>query len=173
VKIADATLQLLRERGPRAVTVEAVAAVSGVAKTTIYRRFRDRREMLSSALAPATEPDALPEGLPVEEQIRWMVAEALRAIDDGIGFGGLAALLTDEDPEFTTSFRSQLTDQRRRFMPLISAGIAAGDIRSDVDLDTLIDAVVGTYVCERARTGQSAPGTVDRVVALMLPAILA
>lgn len=101
-----------------------------------------------------------------------MITEALRAVDRGIGFGGLAALLTDEDPEFTAAFRSQLTDQRREFMPLISAGIAAGDIRADVDLDTLIDAVVGIYVCERARTGRTAPGTVDRAMALMLPAIV-
>ena len=36
--IADATLALLRTKGPRSVTVEAVAERSGIAKTTIYRR---------------------------------------------------------------------------------------------------------------------------------------
>ena len=36
--IAESTLYLLRNGGPRAVTVEAVAAHSGIAKTTIYRR---------------------------------------------------------------------------------------------------------------------------------------
>src|ERR1051325_9819002 len=47
--IFDATLTLLRAKGPRSVTVEAVAARSGIAKTTIYRRHRDRRDMLSAA----------------------------------------------------------------------------------------------------------------------------
>ena len=50
-KIAAATLEVLRTRGPRAVTVEAVTAHSGIAKTTIYRRYSDRRDMLAAALA--------------------------------------------------------------------------------------------------------------------------
>ncbi|MCD2142071.1 TetR family transcriptional regulator [Rhodococcus pyridinivorans] len=32
--------------GPKAVTIEAVANVAGMARTTIYRRYRDRSEML-------------------------------------------------------------------------------------------------------------------------------
>src|SRR5499427_6425677 len=40
--ILDATRELLSEGGVRALTVEAVAARSGVAKTTIYRRWRDK-----------------------------------------------------------------------------------------------------------------------------------
>ena len=39
-RITAAALDLLRTQGPAAVTVEAVAARSGVAKTTIYRRYR-------------------------------------------------------------------------------------------------------------------------------------
>src|SRR5262245_3553216 len=41
--ILDATRELVAEEGGvRALTVEAVAARSGVAKTTIYRRWRDK-----------------------------------------------------------------------------------------------------------------------------------
>ena len=47
-RIDESTLRLLRTNGPRSVTVEGVAAASGVAKTTIYRRYRDRRDILST-----------------------------------------------------------------------------------------------------------------------------
>ncbi|HEX2214996.1 MAG TPA: TetR family transcriptional regulator, partial [Mycobacterium sp.] len=57
--ITDATLALLRTKGPKSVTVEAVAARSGIAKTTIYRRHRDRRDMLAVALARVTSPEPL------------------------------------------------------------------------------------------------------------------
>ncbi len=43
-RITAAALDLLRAKGPKAVTVEAVAARADVAKTTIYRRYRDRQE---------------------------------------------------------------------------------------------------------------------------------
>ena len=41
-RIADATLTLLREGGPAAVTMESVAARAGVAKTSVYRRHANR-----------------------------------------------------------------------------------------------------------------------------------
>lgn len=47
-KIVDAVLELLREHGPGDVTIEHVSEVSGVAKTTLYRRYPDRFAMLES-----------------------------------------------------------------------------------------------------------------------------
>ena len=44
--ILDATRELLAEEdGVRALTIEAAAARSGVAKTTIYRRWHDKWEL--------------------------------------------------------------------------------------------------------------------------------
>ena len=40
-RITAAALDLLRTKGPKAVTVEAVAARAGVTKTTIYRRYEE------------------------------------------------------------------------------------------------------------------------------------
>jgi AcrR family transcriptional regulator len=48
--ILDATRKLLAEKGGvRSLTIEAVAARSGVAKTTIYRRWRDKWELALDA----------------------------------------------------------------------------------------------------------------------------
>src|SRR5215831_6857764 len=49
--ILDATRGLLAENGDvRSLTIEAVAAQSGVAKTTIYRRWRDKWELALDAV---------------------------------------------------------------------------------------------------------------------------
>src|SRR5215510_3662070 len=49
--ILDATRELLGTDGDvRSLTVEAVAARSGVAKTTIYRRWRDKWELALDAV---------------------------------------------------------------------------------------------------------------------------
>jgi len=52
-KITAAALALLREGGPQRVTIEAVSAASGVAKTSIYRRYANSLEMLEGALGHA------------------------------------------------------------------------------------------------------------------------
>lgn len=171
-RISAATLDLLRERGPRAVTVEAVAATSGVAKTTIYRRFSDRGAMLRSALAPLAALDQVAPDGPIVDRIRWVVTHSLDTIDDGIGFGGIAALLIDDDPEFTNLFREMLAQQRVHLNEVIRVGIADGQVRPGIDPDIFLDAVVGTYIAERARTGRRLTGIADRTLDLLLPAIL-
>src|SRR5688500_7888301 len=69
--IHDAALTLLRDRGPAAVTVEAVAAGSGVAKTTIYRRYADREAVLRAALGEAIGAPGEPPGTTPRERIEW------------------------------------------------------------------------------------------------------
>src|SRR5215218_1199377 len=100
-RITSSTLRLLRTKGPRSVTVEAVAARSGIAKTTIYRRHRDRRDMLSAALSRVTTPEPLGAQADAPARLRWLIREAVNIVEIGIGFGGFAAMLTDEDPAFT------------------------------------------------------------------------
>lgn len=169
--IADSTLHLLRAGGPRAVTVEAVAAHSGIAKTTIYRRHPNRRDMLSSALSAVASPEPPGSGADAADQLRWLIDHAVETIDSGIGFGGLAAMLTDDDPEFTAVFRAILTGQRAELSAVIDSAKASGLMRADIDNATLIDAIVGAYIAERARTGQVADGWRDRLFELFWPAV--
>jgi AcrR family transcriptional regulator len=57
--ILDATLSLLTEVGYEQLSMEAVAGRSGAAKTTIYRRYRDKAALVAAAVehrAPARPP---------------------------------------------------------------------------------------------------------------------
>jgi AcrR family transcriptional regulator len=103
--IAESTLYLLRTGGPRAVTVEAVTARSGIAKTTIYRRYRHRQDMLVAALSRLISPEPLSLRAGTPKRFHWTNRQAVAAVDNGIGFGGFASLLTEYDPEFSTLFR--------------------------------------------------------------------
>ena len=169
--ITDATLALLRAKGPRSVTVEAVAARSGIAKTTIYRRHRDRRDMLSVALSRVTIPEPLAARAEAPDRLRWLIREAVKTIEVGIGFGGFAALLTDDDPDFTKLFRRILADRRAGLESMIDAAKADGSFRADVDGTTLIDAMVGAHIAERARTGRVASGWETRLFDLFWPVV--
>lgn len=171
--IADATLALLRTSGPRSVTVEAVAARSGIAKTTIYRRYRDRRDMLSAALSRVTTPEPLAVQADARDRLRWLITEAVKTVEVGIGYGGLAALLTDEDPAFTKLFRRILAKQRAELESVIDGGKTDGSFRADVVSATLVDAIVGAHIAERTRTGQVATGWEGRLFDLFWPTVQA
>jgi AcrR family transcriptional regulator len=171
--IANATLALLRTSGPRSVTVEAVAARSGIAKTTIYRRYRDRRDMLSAALSRVTTPEPLAVQADAPDRLRWLITEAVKTVEVGIGYGGLAALLTDEDPAFTKLFRRILAKQRAELESVIDAGKSDGSFRADVVSATLVDAVVGAHIAERTRTGRVAGGWEGRLFDLFWPTVRA
>jgi AcrR family transcriptional regulator len=172
-RISESTLNLLRIGGPRAVTVEAVTGLSGIAKTTIYRRHRDRRDMLAAALSRLISPDSLDLRATPPERFRWLIREAVAAIDDGIGFGGFASLLTDDDPEFSTLFRQILVDHRANLVSVIDAGKADGTMRSDVDPEALLDAIVGVYITERARNGSVEEHWEERLFSLLWPTVTA
>ncbi len=66
-KLMQATLQIAVDRGISGVTIEEVARRSGVAKTTIYRRYHNADELLREISAmylgepgrrPSTQPHA-------------------------------------------------------------------------------------------------------------------
>jgi AcrR family transcriptional regulator len=83
VAILDATLALLTEVGYEQLSMEAVAGRSGAAKTTIYRRYRDKAELVAAAVehrAPATPPQ--PEGESLRENVHSLAAWLARSISE-------------------------------------------------------------------------------------------
>lgn len=168
-RIVEATLELLRSRGPRAVTIEAVAALAGVARTTIYRRYADREAMLHAALEVLAEPSPIPAIADASQRLRWVIVTATDIIVSGIGFGGLAALITGSDPAFGDAFRDVLTRHRNVLTLAIEEGIADGSFRDDLDPETFVDGIVGVLVAECARTGAVSDDYEDRLITLFLP----
>ena len=112
--------------------------------------------MLSAALSRVTTPEPLAVQADAPDRLRWLIKESVKTVEVGIGYGGLAALLTDEDPAFTKLFRRILAKQRAELESVIDAGKADGSFRGDVDAATLVDAVVGAHIAERTRTGRIA-----------------
>src|SRR3984893_15202315 len=92
-RITATALDLLRAKGPRAVTVEAVAARAGVAKTTIYRRYRDREDMLAAALTSLARPTPPADRSALLPILQWLVQQSLKALEEGIRGCGVAGFI--------------------------------------------------------------------------------
>ena len=169
--IHGAALRLLREGGSRAVTVEAVAAASGVAKTTIYRRYSDREDVLRAALSAVIVPPVEPVGETPRDRIRWALDQAWHQMSDVLGQGGLASILSDLDPRFSALFRGVLDPYAEALVDLIRSDIAAGTLRGGLEPDTVVSLLIGAYLGELVRRGVVAHDFIDRCVDLMWAAM--
>lgn len=170
-RIRSAASDLLRDGGPGAVTIDAVSNVSGVARTTIYRRFRSREEVLATILDEIVEEPFEPPDKSLEGQLRWALERARILLEEGLGRGGTAAVLADTDPEFTEALQQRLHTALATLREGIAAGATLGRLAAEVDPDALVGAVFGAYLAEVLQYGVPRPGWEDRTVALLLDGI--
>ena len=147
--ILDATRELLAEEGGvRSLTIEAVAARSGVAKTTIYRRWRDKWELaLDAAMIDmlATFDDPIDVGETREELITF-VNSAIRTLGSkpyGPAMQGLASEVAT-DPELARVYQEYVVDPRRRQIEaVVERGIERGDLCPDTDPRLVQEFLIG------------------------------
>ena len=153
-RLHEATLQVLRERGPSGVTIEAVSHASGVAKTTIYRRHANADELLAAALEQltVTAPD-----LGIDDPRDRLVAglEAFQSgLERGIGVLAFATLLTEPESAFSRLCRSKLLTPRLTILTDIVAELQnMGRIRSEVSAETTVLLMAGSYFTASATQG--------------------
>ena len=160
-------LQLLREGGPSAVTIDGVTSRSGVAKTTIYRRHPNRSELLMSVLANAVSAPEVPREGSVRDKIRFALEQVWHQMDDVLGPGGLAALVANSDPEFTDLFRAALRPYVEMLMSRMREDVDAGLLRPELDADGAVSLMIGAYLGELVRHGEVEPGWLDRALELL------
>ncbi|WP_308495874.1 TetR/AcrR family transcriptional regulator [Kocuria sp. cx-455] len=165
-KILAGAVKLLREFGPQKVTIEAVAVISGVAKTSIYRRYNNSDELLEAALEHVnTElPPVSPGSGNWEESMR----SAIEVLFEDMGKGLVLTLL--QDPHSTTSevLRRKIIGPRMELLrDLLRRDQELGLIRKNVDLDVVIDFMLGASYAHVARYGSLGEAWPSRVHATL------
>ncbi|WP_052160793.1 TetR/AcrR family transcriptional regulator [Kocuria marina] len=150
-KIVAGALRLLREGGPRRVTIEAVSARTGVAKTSIYRRYANSTQLLEAALEHTVTATA-----PLAPDATW--EQALTAAVDlllrDMGLGVAITLL--QEPHSATARVLRATVVRPRLdalRELLQRDKDRGLIRDTVDLDMVVDFILGAAYAHVARYG--------------------
>jgi len=167
--ILDATRELLAEEGGvRSLTVEAVAARSGVAKTTIYRRWRDKWHLALDAvmidMVPSF-PDPVDVGDTRKELITFVhaVTKLLSSRPFGPAMQALASEIATE-PQLARAYREMVEARRAQLAPVVERGIARGDFRPDTDLRLVHELLVGPLFYRLFFSG----GPIDRKLSLRL-----
>jgi AcrR family transcriptional regulator len=145
--ILDATRELLAERGVGALTIEGVAARSGVAKTTIYRRWSDKDELALAVLIDATEAVRTPPDVgDTRKELLTFVTTATRIISENGAFAGLASEIATR-PALARAYQERVVDVRLREVgEVIARGIERGDLRADTNVRLAHEMLVGPRI---------------------------
>jgi AcrR family transcriptional regulator len=166
-RLHAAVLQLIRDGGPAAVTIDGVASTSGIAKTTIYRRHSNRRDLLTAVLTTAIGAPDVPRKGSVRDKIRFALEQVWHQMGVVLGPGGLAAIVGDSDPEFTGLFRAALRPHVDLLVSRIRDDVDDGLLRPDLDAEGVVSLMVGAYLGELVRNGSVAPDWLDRTLELL------
>lgn len=172
-RIFSAALGLLRSRGPLAVSIESVAAASGVAKTTIYRRYENRESLLTAAITSAATTVDYPIGVPAQDSLRWVLRHARDTIEDVVGRGTVAAVIMNEDQQFTQLLLGMIRETSRPLREDLRRRAVAGEVKADLDVELAMSILLGVVVAEVIRGRPTDDEWVESVLALLWPAFAA
>lgn len=148
-RIRDAAVALLTERGIGGVSMEAVAVRARVAKTTIYRRWPTKEDMVVAVVSELKGPALPAPGATYRDQLLHLLLE-IGHQDRHSGWGPLIGrLILDaaEHPELVNAIWRQSVGPRRAYLAeVLGEGVRRGGIRPDADLDLLVDMLVSPVV---------------------------
>lgn len=170
-KIADAVFAILREVGPHAVTIESVAARSGVAKTSIYRRYSDRAALLTGVLDQVAPPHPDEAGVPSRSRLTEYLRMRQAAFEDRLGFAAVGRLLTAHDATVAEWRQSVFLPRISAMRAFFDRGVEAGILRDGLDYDLLTELLSGGMLMSDILHGDVPDDWADRIVSLLWPMI--
>lgn len=138
-------MELLHEVGVERLSIEGVAARSGVAKTTIYRHWPGKADLVVDAVRTCARP--LP--TPNTGDLRADLCSCLLALRDAVVDSGMARILpslldaAQRDPDFADLFERLQDERDLPVRTVLELALLRGALDPDVDLDTAVDLVVG------------------------------
>jgi AcrR family transcriptional regulator len=166
-----AAVELLREDGLPGLTFEAVAARSGVAKTTLYRHFADRAA-LHLAAVESVGPVAV---MSFSGDLRADLVDFLSGLEYSLHHSDFGAILptaidgAERSEQMADLARAAASQRREQMIERLRAARDAGSLVDDADLDLLTSLLVGPVFYRRFLSRQPfdpmfVPALVDQVL---------
>lgn len=169
--VLTAVLEELAEVGHGQFTIESVAARCGVGKSTIYRHWAGKPQLVLDAMRtlntqPAPEPDGSP-----RERIRQLLHHLGHALAEGTLAPAIPALIeaAERDAELRVLLNGYTTERRRALVNAVASGITAAQIEATIDPELAAHALSGAVFYARLMTSTPMTGTdIDHLITTVL-----
>ena len=169
--ILKAAIVLVRDVGYDAVTMEGIAALAGVGKATLYRRWAGKELLVAEAIVQIA--NALPS--PDAGSARGDLLAVLRAASamyrdpaTGALLSGLVAAIARSEPIAAAVRGGFVAARRGALRAVIERWRDRGTLRLDVDIEILMDMLNGPLFYRFLLRGESVDEQVAETVVDML-----
>lgn len=149
--ILAATRRQLEDVGFGRLSLESVAAEAGVSRTTVYRRFEGKGDLVTAAIADvAPDLPAVPSADPRGDLVRLLGDFEERFGEDCLEvLGGLLGLR--EEPEAMALHRHRVVWPRTApVRALLEQAVAGGALPPGTEVDRMVEMLAGAVLARRA-----------------------
>jgi AcrR family transcriptional regulator len=144
-RILEQVVALLGSRGYTSLTLDELAVRSGVAKTTILRRWPSKAAVAAAGVERlALQSAAVPDSGALDSDLRALLHGARDTFVRGRG-QFVARLLREagHHPEITDLLDAVLHTRRQGYRRVLARAVARGELDPSVDQELLIDMLIG------------------------------
>lgn len=169
--VLAATLELMAEHGSAAITVERIAVRSGVARSTIYRRWPDLPRLYFEAFRQLRSRDAHPPTGELAVDLANYIRDTAAHLNDPTYFSIVVFLLANAavSEYYATLYRELFNVGSSRGAEVFRVGIEHGMVRPGTDVWEAADSVRAPLVY--TRLAKQEPIDVD-VALLAVPTVI-
>lgn len=144
--ILRAALELLSEVGFEAMSIEAISTRAGVGKTTIYRRYSSKDELIADAIESIREEVLIPNTGNLWSDIDALIENAAQITLTPLGRQSVAMIIgsASSNPRFAQIYwEKYLQPRRQSFAIVIERAKARNEVPADLDSGLVFDAMSG------------------------------
>jgi AcrR family transcriptional regulator len=145
--VLSAAGRILRRQGYSRLTMERVAAESGVAKTTLYRRWPTKAALCMDLYIDISRRELnMPDTGTVAGDLRHIANRVVHLQTRTVAGPAFLGLIAEAqvNPDTRTAFLAEFAERRREVTrAVLRRAIQRREIRADTDIDLFIDALGG------------------------------
>jgi len=147
--IRQATLELLAEVGFERMSIEAIATRAGVGKTTIYRRYESKEELVADAIESLREDVIIPDTGSFWGDIDALIQSAAQITLSPLGRQTVAMIISSatSNPQFAQVYWTKYLQPRQQaFAIVLERAKARNEVQTEIDSNLVFDIMSGVML---------------------------
>ena len=144
--ILKATLELLGEVGFESMSIEAISRIAGVGKTTIYRRYSSKEELVADAIESIRQDVVIPDTSNLWSDLDLLIENAAQITLSPLGRQSVAMIISSaaSNSQFAQIYWTKYLQPRREaFAVVIERAKTRNEIQTDLDSSLVFDSMSG------------------------------